>query len=380
MIRILGVGNSLITGLQGAGKSHFIMSQIVEILENEPNLTIYLANVDGVTLQSPRLQIVSPDFSWHKDAVQNSLIVYDEAGTIQRFNNSSTRINSSDDVQNLTMARHQGKTIVFMAQDSSIVHPAIRKLLTRHFHFSNPYNDKDKTHCFVFPQVQDRLDGQNKYWQNNAVEEFKHQLDPEIFPLYKSVDDGAKHTKKKQVNAKARKAMIVAGISAMLIIPAIVTAIYFGLSYVKDVWGSKEPNTTTIEQPKLEPSATLTNATQAINPAKSQDGYINDQNEQYARTRRIYEQRLPPDYDIITTDNNLRPAVAISMGGKCKVYNSHGDLMNYTYAECQDFLSEVGKLPNARTAHKFVSSHDGGQSQSQEPALQEVNPNAVSTL
>lgn len=95
----------------------------------------------------------------------------------------------------------------------------------------------------------------------------------------------------------------------------------------------------------------------------------------------VYQTQNTPNVATVSpTDNNLRPAVAISMGGKCKVYNAHGDLMNYTYAECQDFLSEVGKLPNARTSHKFVSSHDGGQSQSQEPTFQEVNPNAVSTL
>lgn len=377
-IRILGVGNSLITGLQGAGKSHFVMSQIVQILADEPNLNIYLANVDGVTLESPNLHIVSPDFSWVDDAPNNSLIIYDEAGTIERFNNSSTRINSSKDVQTLTMARHQGKTIVFMAQDSSIVHPAVRKLLTRHFHFSNPYNDKDKTHCFVFPQVQDRLDGQNKAWQKNAIEEFKHELDPDIFPLYKSVDDGAKHNKKKQINAKAKRAFMVAGISAALVVPAVIMAVYFGLSYAKDVWGDKpqdteaqSPQNSVVEAPKLTPNA--------INPAAEHQGYINSQNRIYMRTQHLYEQRLPKDYVIITSDDNLRPAGVMRFGGRCQVYNGYGDPMNYSKQECEQLL--VTGVPKSRSRHSFVSSHgdtsNDAANEEPSPMIEPVSPDSV---
>lgn len=356
MIRILGIGNSLITGLQGAGKSHFVMSQINLILQERPDLKIYLANVDGVTLKSPNLHLVSADFSWVDDAPNDSVIIYDEAGTIERFNNSSTRINSSKDVQTLTMARHQGKTIVFIAQDSSIVHPAVRKLLTRHFHFSNPYNDKKQTHCFVFPQVQDRLDGQNKYWQNNAIEEFKHELDPDIFPLYKSVDDGASHNKIKQTNAKAKKAFTVAAISAILILPTLGGGIYLALSYVKDVWGDKPKQTQTQQQPtkQIEQPHEPT----ALPQQPKTDGYIDNQNQNYARTQQLYEERLPQDYQIITTEDDLRPATAIMMGKECKVYNVHGDLMNYSFKECEYFLQETGRLPKARTQHKFVSSHE----------------------
>lgn len=376
MIRILGVGNSLITGLQGAGKSHFIMSQIKLILDEQPELNIYLANVDGVTLQSPNLHIVSPDFSWVNDAPNNSLIIYDEAGTIERFNNSSTRINSSNDVQTLTMARHKGKTIVFMAQDSSIVHPSVRKLLTRHFHFSNPYNDKDKTHCFVFPQVQDRLDGQNKSWQNNAIEEFKHVLDPEIFPLYKSVDDGAKHNKKKQYNQKAQRAKLVAMISAGLILPTLAFGVYFAFSYVKDVWGEKpEVATATAVQPENVTEAPKIALEAVQEPAQGGD-YVSNENRIYARTQTLYEQRLPPDYQIITTDANLKPSAVISdQNGNCRVYNTYGDVMIYSKKECQNFLSEAGRLPKARTSARFVSQHptSGGGGEIQEVTASDVS-------
>lgn len=355
MIRLLGVGNSLITGLQGAGKSHFVMSQVKQILDDMPEMSVYIANVDGIQLKSPNLHIVDANFSWVNDAQNNSLIIYDEAGMIDKFNNSNSRINSNEDVQRLTMARHQNKTIVFVAQDSSIVHPGVRKLLTRHFHFSNPYNDKQKTHCFVFPQVQDRLDGQNKHWQNNAIEEFKHTLDPDIFPLYKSVDDGVQHSKIKQVNQKAKRAKAVAIVAALLILPIMLLGAYLALSYYKDVWGKTEPQTTTQTE---QPQQIATIATEQ--PAQERI-YINDQNARYARTQVLYEQRLPKDYDIITSDDNLRPASAISMNGVCQVYNAYGDLMNYSKKDCEYLLEETGRIPKSRTNHRFVSQHPEAQ-------------------
>lgn len=382
MIRILGIGNSLITGLQGAGKSHFIISQINLILQERPDLTIYLANVDGVTLTSPNLHLVQANFSWVDDASNDSVIIYDEAGTIERFNNSSTRINSSKDVQTLTMARHQGKTIVFIAQDSSIVHPAVRKLLTRHFHFSNPYNDKKQTHCFVFPQVQDRLDGQNKSWQNNAIEEFKHELDPSIFPLYKSVDDGASHNKIKQTNAKAKKAFTVAIISAVLIIPVICGGVYLALSYVQDTWTDKPQDSKTQAQITQQ----VEQKTKKENPLPIQDtsntnGYIDNQNQNFARTQQLYQQRLPPDYQIITTEDALRPAIAIKMGNECSVYNAYGDLMNYSFKECNYFLQERGRMPKARSQHTFVSNHpETPQNRSQTPQNDQILPTVESSM
>lgn len=390
MIRLLGVGNSLITGLQGAGKSHFVMSQVKLMLDERPDLKIFLVNVDGVKLESPNFFTVGADFSWHKDAPQNSVIIYDEAGTIERFNNSSVRINSADDVQMLTMARHEGKTIVFVAQDSSLLHPAIRKLLTRHFHFSNPYNDERKTKCFIFPQVQDRLDGQNKSWQKNATEEFDHILSPEIFPLYKSVDDGAKHTKVKQYNQKARRAFAVAIASLILIVPTFFIGAYFAYSYYNDNFAkpisqadNKQSDTIpnnavqTTPSPASEPASNPIDLVKSA-PQSAQQGYIETQNEHYRREQELYAQRLPQDYQIITSNDDLRPAFAISDGKTCKVYNSHGEHMNYTKKECEWYLADVGRLPKSRTQHRFVSrkdpisqpSHSSQPIQSQEQSTQ----------
>lgn len=362
MIKILGVGNSLITGLQGAGKSHFIMSQIKEILDNDAELNIYLANVDGVKLQSQRLHIVNSDFSWVQDAPNNSLIVYDEAGTIERFNNSSRAINSDEQVLKLTMARHQNKTIVFIGQDSSIIHPAIRKLLTRHFHFSNPYNDPDKTTCLIFPQVQDRLDGQNKTWQKNAIEVFEHKLDPGIFPLYKSVDEGAKHSKKKQRNETAFKMLVKASIFGVITLLLFVVAVYYGYQYYQKNFKSHSP----AEQQPIQHNQsdgliqqTNNQVSQAVQPQLNhQDLEVQRGNRLYIRQQELYQERLPVDYEVIANNDDLRISGAVSMGGRCIAYNKRGERLNVSQRECRYNLAEVGNMMKPRQTSSVITSHE----------------------
>lgn len=364
MIRVLGFGNILITGLQGAGKSHFVMSQIVQILNDPENdMSIYLVNVDGVTLKNSRLHIADADFSWVNDAPKNSFIIYDEAGTIERFNNSSTRINSDEQVQKLTMARHEGKTILFVAQDSSIIHPAIRKLLTRHYHFSNPYNDPKKTHCFVFPQVQDRLDGQNKYWQKNAIEEFKHDLDPEIFPLYKSVDDGAKHNKKKQFNPKAKRIIIIVGVMVTLLLPLFFYVIKGSLDFYKRRT-SKTPETITAsgtEPPKPISTVIPTNESQPI---------VNQSNQDYTRTIELYNEQLPKDYRILSDNDDLRVAGVMTMRGKCLAYNVKGERLTISQAECKDYLTESGKIIKGGSKTGVITQHNESSKQTEQQQKQ----------
>lgn len=146
----------------------------------------------------------------------------------------------------------------------------------------------------------------------------------------------------------------------VLIVPTILIGLYFAFSYVGDVWG-ENPQEEVVEQKANTSDISSTLANQIPIAQNSPDSYIDDQNEQYLRTRRIYIKRLPPDYDVITTDDNIRPSGVITMGNKCRVYNAYGDLMVYDLSECKDFLTETGKIPKSRTSHRFVSSHDNVQ-------------------
>lgn len=84
-------------------------------------------------------------------------------------------------------------TIVFITQDPSFLHPALTKLIKTHYHVSNPF-ENDKPKVFEFNKAIRSIDDKGRY-QSQASNQFTHYLDPKIFPLYKSVNDGAEHKK-----------------------------------------------------------------------------------------------------------------------------------------------------------------------------------------
>lgn len=351
-----GLGNGLITGLQGAGKTHFTMTQCKWLVENT-DIEVYLINVDGVTLQSPSFHLADASFNWITDAPKNSIIIYDEAGTIERFSNSSKTINSDPQVAELTKLRHHGKQVFFIAQDPSLLHPAVRKLMVKHLHFSNPYNDPKKTHCFVFPQVIDRIDGTSKAWQKNAIEQFDHELDPEIYPLYKSVSDGANHVKKKQKNAKAQRVFIAVAVILVIALLALIGAVIMGLSWYKGYKVADEPKT-----PK--PTEFITKPVQvtvasAVNPTSNSE--VNDRikagNEQLKRELELYKERLPQDYQILASNDDLRVASAIQFKNVCKAYNVKGDLLNVSDEECRYYLAQSGRMIHKGSDSRVITQY-----------------------
>ena len=94
-IQILGRESILITGREGSGKSHFLMQNIYAILQTDFKNTIYLSNVKGVAIDDPRLKIVDPDFDW-TTASENDIVIYDEAGTIDRFSNMQNKLHTDE--------------------------------------------------------------------------------------------------------------------------------------------------------------------------------------------------------------------------------------------------------------------------------------------
>lgn len=360
---INGLGNGLITGLQGAGKSHFVMTQIKCLLDNT-DINIYLINVDGVTLEHDRLTLANADFNWIKDAEKNSIVIYDEAGTIERFSNSSKTINSNPEVAQLTMLRHHGKQVFFVAQDPSLLHPAVRKLMVRHLHFSNPYNDPNKTHCFVFPQTIDRIDSVSKTWKKSAIQEFDHTLYPEIFALYKSVDDGASHVKTKQVNHKARRVFIAVAIIAVLALLAFATAVYFGLSWYRDF-------------NKLETTEVIETVTEQVNPVSAQVVPVNqmaqmadDGNAMYAREQALYAERLPNDYKLLSANDELRVSAVMVMGNICRAYNAKGEQLTISDDDCH-LISIQGIKIKGGQKNQLITQHAMPQQQSSSHTLEQ---------
>lgn len=373
MSSILGRSSILVTGLEGSGKSHFIMSQIKQILDTPDNeYEIFLANVDGVTLVDGQFHIVQPDFSWVEDAPKNSIVIYDEAGTIERFNNTKTKINSHIDVETLTMRRHKNVLTIFVTQDPKLVHAGLRSLIKFHFHFSNPYSSATETKCFVTAGVNDGFP------KKTVIEEFDHKLDPSIFPLYKSVDDGVKHDQKPTKHKKAQLMQRIAILCFVLSIPIFI-GLFFLIKKVKDnqfdtdAVNAKVNNSVVDKAKDFTDKANPTSNMTGINTAG--DTNLQQNNLDAVRSLELYEQRLPQDYRVTVNNEDLRVSGVIMMGNNCKAYNGHGEFINISQNECVHYTTTVGAMPKANRNGQRITTENGASSSNQDASIAEQNYN-----
>ena len=340
---LLGRESVLITGLEGSGKSHYVVSQVKKMLDEGFTNTIYLCNLTGVTLQAPNLVICDQNFDWTK-AEDNSVVIYDEAGTIERFSNLHNKL-YCDELKMISQRRKTGVLLVFIAQDSQMINSAMRKLLKFHFHFTNPYNDGKKTHCFIFAGVMSQLSTDNKSWHGKAIEQFDHELNPDIFPLYQSINQTANHNKKKQKNKKAQTLFMMAAGAVVLSIILFGVGIKLARNYYATNLDADKVQSKIDGKPVASAvSATAQNVASSVVPASAVSAMASApvsereqaMNEQYKRTLELYQQRLPDDYQILVSNNDLRIHGVMSFRGKCFAYNQYGERLEVPQRICRD--------------------------------------------
>lgn len=134
----------IITATPGSGKTLFVVKMIDELQkstkQDEAQRLIY-CNIDGLQLDkfiSPQSISLfhSPDewgvnpFDW-RDTPDGSLIIYDEA---QFFFPTKVNAETEKIITELTTHRHQGKDIIFITQDPSLLNSKIRALCGEHIH------------------------------------------------------------------------------------------------------------------------------------------------------------------------------------------------------------------------------------------------------
>ena len=58
----------------------------------------------------------------------------------------------------------------------------------------------------------------------------------------------------------------------------------------------------------------------------------------------MYKDRLSVTYQVEANNADLRVAGVAVIKGKCKAFNSYGDLLNLSQIECKSYISEAGKI------------------------------------
>lgn len=189
----------LITGVPGAGKTLFSVSEIVKAVKDGRQV---FTNIEGMDLEG-----VYPldDKDW-REYPDGSLIVYDEAHQVFR---ATGRPGLSDDpiISDMDMHRHRGFDLWFITQFPTKVHHEIRNMVDEHYHLLRQFGAKQAT-LYKWPESVDVKDQS----QRSVADKALFRYPKECFKYYKSASE---HTAKLRIPVKLKfLAVVISCISA----------------------------------------------------------------------------------------------------------------------------------------------------------------------
>lgn len=180
----------LITGVPGAGKTLFAVSEILKVV-SESNRAVY-TNIDGIDIDG--VYPLGDDTDW-RNYPDGSLIVYDEAHQVFR---ATGRPGLSGDpvINDMDMHRHRGFDLWFISQFPSKIHHEIRHMVDEHYHLIRQFGAKQST-LYKWPEATDVKDSH----QRSIADKSFFRFPKKCFRYYKSASI---HTAKLRVPAKLK--------------------------------------------------------------------------------------------------------------------------------------------------------------------------------
>lgn len=236
-------------------------------------------------------------------------------------------------------------TLVFINPNSKFLHIVIRDSAKYHFHFSNPFSSTEQSKGFIFSGCLPNTSNLTQSQMNSAVDEFDFIFDKTMFGLYKSVNDGANHDTVKFENKKAKKLFFFAKIALFIAAVSLLIFFYYARSLYSDYnKNTDEEKEQQQEKTTLEKVSEVPEIASKVFEVDMQQKQLQQQNERLQRELELYKQRLPQDYQILSSNDDLRVSAAVSFNGTCKAYNVRGDLLNISQSECEYILAEKGRM------------------------------------
>lgn len=191
----------LITGVPGAGKTLFAVSEILK--EAKEGREIY-TNIEGINI--PGVQAL--DGTDWRDYPDGSLIVYDEAHQIFRAT-GKPGLSADPVINDMDMHRHRGFDLWFITQFPTKVHHEIRSMVDEHFHLLRQFGAKQAT-LYKWPESVDVKD----QGQRSAADKTLFRYPTECFQYYKSASI---HTAKVRIPGKLKVLAVVVGMVGLFV-------------------------------------------------------------------------------------------------------------------------------------------------------------------
>lgn len=322
----------LLTGAIGTGKTTYCTDELMKIdADNKKYIKsgqlekvrkIY-SNISGLLVEHEPL----PD-DW-RTTPKNSVHAIDECHKIDIYKPNRKKLHDDPRVADLNESRHDGYDFYFITQHPSFLHSHVRGITNQHFHFHNPMG-LDCANVFMWRHGNTTTpDSPNS--KNIAENSFIYTFKKEVQQNFKSVEDDAQHTKKRNIPKK-----VIAWISAPVALLAIIiyllnkpaaTGNLTGETFTKSMKQDAEKAKNNMEN--IAPTQTDQHAA-ASEPTQQQV-----QSVQYD-INKPYDQNYQVSYQI-----NEKPRLAGCIASKstCSCYTQQATKIEMTQSDCRRYVS-----------------------------------------
>lgn len=346
---------TLITGVPGAGKTLYCVSQIL-LPESKTDRPIY---VDGIPDLLPRHEVAPDVLDWPTWAPQGAHIFIDEVQRVWRPESAGKLPHPS--IAELETHRHRGLDFTIMTQHPSLVHANVRRLVGKHIHVRRTALG---VKVYEYSECQAQPD---TAWRN-AMTKFSWKHPKDAFGLYKSA---SLHVKVKYRLPPAVKvlAVCVLGIG------------FLGYKMFDKFYTTLNPEQAAVAMEELTPGGQSSSAAAhvvsgvagvlPVTAGKPQP--VEEVDPREAFVPRVYgEPWTAPAYDGMRVVRNMPRVVAcVASETKCACYTEQMTVIQMTDSQCRERLDGGGVYDPYNEKPAISGSGGGERSTPLEQATQE---------
>lgn len=322
----------MLTGAIGTGKTTWCVDQLMQIdADNKKHIKegnldkvrkIY-SNISGLTVDHEPL----PE-DW-RTTPKNSVHAIDECHKIDIYKPNRKKLHDDPRVSDLNESRHDGYDFFFITQHPSFLHSHVRGITNQHFHFHNPMG-LDCANVFMWRHG-NTTTPDSPAAKNLAETSFIYTFKKEVQSNFKSIEDDAQHTKKRNIPKK-----VIAWISAPIVLLAIIGYLLTKPSTTGNLTG--ETFTSSMKKDAEKAKDNMEN----ISP-KQTDQYqsASEPTQQQLQTvqydiSKPYEQDFQVSYQIV---EKPRLAGCIASKTSCSCYTQQATKIELSQSDCRRYIS-----------------------------------------
>lgn len=323
----------LYTGKLGHGKTLKAVYDLCAEIEQNQKKPIeqqrhFYSNIDGLKIDGV---LPAPD-DWRK-VPKGSLIIYDEADSIEYYQAGSNKI-IPDVLREIKFARKRDIHIWFIVQHPNQLNVFIRRIIGEHIHMRRPLG-AELSKAYYFADVCD--DPTDPLQQKKAEKTALFHFPKHLYDIYDSANTGSNHRQKMYIPER-----YIQGIIFFLLL-MIGPALYFTFNdgFFKINKETKEVQTEQVD----DDLSMFTVVHDAITPTIPIQHNVDAQN---SSIQDFSNQSLPKDTNqslpkdpLLNSQNPIIGGV-IMMGDKCLAYDHDGQLLDVSLQDCVNAVKSAG--------------------------------------